>query len=84
MPKALLDFINADISKLKIGSKLYVKELEDEKFTLLHPDNTVVVQVRIARAAIVEAVIEGEEVEGETEEGEAETEASTEEGKAQE
>lgn len=84
LPKDLPDFINADISKLKIGSKLYVTELEDEKFTLLHPDNTVVVQVRIARAAIVEAVIEGEEVEGETEEGEAETEASTEEGKAQE
>lgn len=67
LPADLPDFLNADISTLNIGSKVYVTELEDEKFTILHPDNTVVVQVRTARAAIVdeiedeEGIIEGEE-----------------------
>lgn len=53
LPKFLPDFINADISNLKIGSKLYVTQLAQENITLLHPDNTVVVQVRVARGAVV-------------------------------
>jgi len=61
-PADLPDFINADISKLKIGMKLFVTALESEKFTILHPDNTVVVQVRTARSAIMP---EDEEEEGE-------------------
>jgi len=61
LPKNLPDFINADISKLKIGDKVVVSQLADDKLTLLHPENTVVVQVRMARAAIVDEVIEGEE-----------------------
>jgi large subunit ribosomal protein L25 len=66
LPADLPDYLNADISELKIGSKLYVTELEDERFTILHPDNTVVVQVRTARAAILDEVEEDEEgVEGE-------------------
>ena len=72
LPADLPDFINADISKLRIGSKLYVTELENEKFTILHPENTVVVQVRTARAAIEDVIVdeEGEEgEEGATEEG---------------
>jgi len=72
LPADLPDFINADISKLRIGSKLYVTELENEKFTILHPENTVVVQVRTARAAITTGEEEGEEEtteEGATEEG---------------
>lgn len=61
LPADLPDFINADISKLKIGSKLYVTELENEKFTILHPENTVVVQVRTARSAVLTEEEEGEE-----------------------
>lgn len=71
LPADLPDFINADISKLKIGSKLYVTELENEKFTILHPENTVVVQVRTARSAVLTEEEEGEEEtteEGATEE----------------
>ncbi len=60
LPKNLPDFINADISNLKIGGKLYVTQLANKNYTLLHPDNTVVVQVRIARGAVVAA----EHVEG--------------------
>jgi large subunit ribosomal protein L25 len=64
LPADLPDFINADISKLKIGNKVYVTELENEKFSILHPDNTVVVQVRTARA-VVEEVEEDEDEDGE-------------------
>jgi large subunit ribosomal protein L25 len=75
LPADLPDFINADISKLRIGSKLYVTELENEKFTILHPENTVVVQVRTARAAVDDVVADEEEGEETTEEA---TEGATE------
>jgi large subunit ribosomal protein L25 len=66
LPADLPDFINADISDLKIGNKLIVSELADDKFSILHPENTVVVQVRTARAAVEEEEDEDEEgVEGE-------------------
>jgi large subunit ribosomal protein L25 len=79
LPADLPDYINADISKLKIGMKLVVSDVADEKFTILHPETTVVVQVRTARSAIMpEDEEEGEEgEEGATEEGATE-EAATE------
>ena len=75
-PSDLPDFINADISKLKIGMKLFVTALANEKFTILHPDNTVVVQVRTARSAVMPEDEEEEGEEGE-EEGEGEETAET-------
>ena len=51
LPANLPDFIDADISKLEIGSKLYITELKNDKFSLLHPDNSVVAQVRMSRNA---------------------------------
>ncbi len=72
-PNDLPDFITADISDLTIGDKLCVTDFEDEKYTILHPDNTVVAQVKTARAAIVDEVETDEE-------GEEGTEESTEEG----
>jgi len=84
LPKNLPDFIDADISKLDIGDKVTVSELADEKFNLLHPENTVVVQVRMARAAIVDEVVEGEEgEEGATEGEEGATAEGTTEGTAE-
>jgi len=65
LPANLPDFINADISKLRIGNKLVVSELANDAFTILHPENTVVVQVRTARAAIVELGDEEGDEEGE-------------------
>jgi len=53
IPANLPDQIEADISELKIGDKVLISELANDKFTFLHPDNTVVVQVRMARAAVV-------------------------------
>jgi len=74
LPANLPDFINADISKLNIGDKLFVTELQNDKYSILHPDNTVVVQVRISRLTV-----EVEEDEEETEEGVEGAEESTEE-----
>ena len=51
LPSNLPDFVNADISKLKIGSKLLVSSLKTDDYTFMHPDNTVVVQVRTSRNA---------------------------------
>ena len=54
MPGNLPDFFNADISKLKIGSKLFVTDIDSNNCTFLHPDNTVVAQVRMSRNATAE------------------------------
>lgn len=68
LPANLPDFINADISKLKIGDKTYVSELKNDEYSILHPDNMVVVQVRMSRAAMgggIEDEDEDEAAEGE-------------------
>ena len=52
LPKNLPDFVEANISEMQMGNKLYVTKLPTENFKLLHPDNTVVAQVRISRAAM--------------------------------
>ncbi|NNE78263.1 MAG: 50S ribosomal protein L25, partial [Pricia sp.] len=62
LPDKLPDFFDVDISKLKIGDNITVESLLNDDFTILHPDTTVVVQVKTQRAAIV--VEEDEEVEG--------------------
>jgi len=51
LPANLPDFIEADITELQIGNKLYVTSLKNERFTIMHPDNTVVAQVRMSRNA---------------------------------
>ena len=51
-PKNLPDFVEANISELQMGNKLYVTKLEAKNFKLMHPDNTVVCQVKISRAAM--------------------------------
>jgi large subunit ribosomal protein L25 len=52
LPKDLPDFVEANISELQMGNKLYVTKIATDNFKLLHPDNTVVAQVRISRAAM--------------------------------
>lgn len=51
LPANLPDFIEADITELEIGNKLYVTKLQNDNYTILHPDNTVVAQVRMSRNA---------------------------------
>ncbi|AWG24850.1 50S ribosomal protein L25/general stress protein Ctc [Flavobacterium kingsejongi] len=52
LPKNLPDFVEADITPLEMGNKLYVTKIPVDNFKLLNPDNTVVAQVRISRAAM--------------------------------
>ena len=62
LPDKLPDFFDIDISKLKIGQNISVASLLNDDFTILHPDNTVVVQVKTARTAVV---VDDEDEEGE-------------------
>ena len=52
LPKNLPDFVEANISELQMGNKLSVTKLPTNNFKLMHPDNTVVAQVKISRAAM--------------------------------
>jgi large subunit ribosomal protein L25 len=62
LPVNLPDFIEADITPLKIGGKLTIAQLANDAFKFLHPDNTVVCQVKRSRVSIdVEEEEEGEE-----------------------
>ena len=70
LPKNLPDSIVINISELELGNKLYTAELQTESYKILHPDNTVVCQVRTSRAAIL---VEDEETA-------TDAETSTEEG----
>ena len=54
LPANLPDFIEADITPLKIGSKLYITTLQNDAYKFMHPDNTVVCLVRRSRAAVTE------------------------------
>ncbi|MAZ29209.1 MAG: 50S ribosomal protein L25/general stress protein Ctc [Cytophagaceae bacterium] len=80
LPKNLPDYIEADITNLKIGNKLYITELANDDYKFMHPENTVVCQVRTSRNVIED---EDEDEEGATEEG-AEAAASEEETTATE
>ena len=59
IPANLPDTIDADISGLELGNKLYVTELANEAYKFLHPDNTVVCQVRTSRTSIKAEEVEG-------------------------
>ncbi|MES2487290.1 MAG: 50S ribosomal protein L25/general stress protein Ctc [Bacteroidota bacterium] len=52
LPANLPDFVEANISELEMGNKLYITKLVQDNFKLLQPENTVVAQVRISRAAM--------------------------------
>tara|TARA_B110000503_G_scaffold138814_1_gene225742 strand:- start:694 stop:1326 length:633 start_codon:yes stop_codon:yes gene_type:complete len=61
LPTNLPDFIEADVTPLKIGGKLTVSQLANDSFKFLHPDNTVVCQVKRSRVSIDVDEEEGEE-----------------------
>jgi large subunit ribosomal protein L25 len=70
LPANLPDFITVDISELEMGNKTTVEELKNDNYSFLHPDNTVVCQVKASRASIKadEEVDATEEATEETEE----------------
>lgn len=76
LPDNLPDFFNVDISTLKIGGYITVASLLNDDFTILHPDSTLVVQVKSARNAVL--IDEDEEEGAEGAEGAEAAEATTE------
>ncbi len=83
LPDHLPDYFDIDISELKIGDYITVDTLKEDDFVILHPDNTVVVQVKTARAAVVveEEGAEAAETEGEATAEERDEAAGTSENK---
>ena len=69
LPDLLPDFITVDISKLKIGGTISVETLLTDDYTIMHPDNTSVVQVKASRTSVADE--DEEEEEEATEGGEA-------------
>jgi len=65
LPKDLPDFIEADITEMRIGNKMYVTSLGAPEYKILHADNTVVCQVRTSRNATAD-IDEDEDEEEET------------------
>ena len=76
LPGKLPDFVNADISTLKIGNKLFVTELKNDDYTFMHPDNTVVVQVRTSRNAVADAIEEDDAADAEAASADSSTETA--------
>ncbi len=54
LPANLPDVIEGDITELKIGNKLYVTDVANDAYSILHPDNTVLCQVKTSRNAVKE------------------------------
>ena len=52
LPANLPDEVVVDVTPLKIGNKLYVGALKAEGFSFVHPDNAVVVAVKMSRNAM--------------------------------
>lgn len=55
IPANLPDFIEVDITPLKIGNKKYVRDLRVAEYEIMHPDNVVVVMVKTSRNAVADA-----------------------------
>ncbi|WP_392437150.1 50S ribosomal protein L25/general stress protein Ctc [Cruoricaptor ignavus] len=52
IPANLPDEIVVDVTPLRIGNKLYVGDIKSENYTFMHPDNAVVVAVKMSRTAM--------------------------------
>ena len=61
-PENLPDAITLDISDMKIGEKIYVRDIDADNFDILTSGNAVVVAVKTARNAVedIEDEVEGE------------------------
>ena len=66
LPDLLPDEITVNINKLRIGGKIAVETLRADDYTIMHPDNITVVQVKASRNVVED---EEEEEEGVVAEG---------------
>ena len=71
LPNLLPDEITVDISKLRIGGKVAVESIRTDEYTIMHPDNITVVQVKASRNAVDDDEDEEEEEGAAAEGGEA-------------
>ena len=61
LPENLPDFIEADITEMRIGNKMYVTAIKTDNYKIMHTDNTVICQVRTSRTAVAEVEDDAEE-----------------------
>ncbi|XOD69518.1 MAG: 50S ribosomal protein L25/general stress protein Ctc [Flavobacteriales bacterium AspAUS03] len=61
LPADLPNHIYLDITPLEIGDRISVKDICIDKYTILHPDNTVVATVRASRTSMKIAQAEAKE-----------------------
>ena len=71
LPANLPDEIVVDVTPLKIGNKLYVGDIKTSNFTFMHPDNAVVVAVKMSRTAMKGGAVVEDDEEVTAAEGEA-------------
>ena len=71
LPANLPDEIVVDVTPLKIGNKLYVGDIKTSNFTFMHPDNAVVVAVKMSRTAMKGGAVVEDDEEETAAEGEA-------------
>lgn len=61
LPGKLPDEIVINIEKLKIGDRISITDLKNEDYSFMHPENAVVVAVKMSRTARLEGDAEQEE-----------------------
>ncbi|HEY4538955.1 MAG TPA: 50S ribosomal protein L25, partial [Faecalibacter sp.] len=61
IPANLPDEIEIDITPMRIGHKMYIESLKNEKYSFAHPDNAVVVAIRTSRNAVKDADVDEDE-----------------------
>ncbi|MDD3771870.1 MAG: 50S ribosomal protein L25/general stress protein Ctc [Weeksellaceae bacterium] len=54
IPANLPDEIVIDITSMRIGHKKYVESIRTNDYTILHPDNAVIVAIRTSRTAVAD------------------------------
>jgi len=60
LPNDLPDFIEINISDLKIGDAIRINQLDNQKLHFLAPQNAVVVAVRMSRKAVIDKTADAE------------------------
>ena len=58
LPSKIPSEMRIDITDLDIGDKVYTSKMREKDYTLLHPDNAVIVQIKMSRAAMTQQASE--------------------------
>jgi len=66
IPANLPDEVVIDVTKLNIGNKIYVGDIKNESYTFMHPDNAVIVAVKMSRNAMKGGISDDDDDESES------------------